>query len=61
MLYVAYNRTDSEVFQRGEILFRVDAWQSDCEEQANKFIRDGYWVPVKREITFNGDMVIWVD
>lgn len=43
-----------------EILFRIDAWDSDCEKKARGFIRNGGWVPVKDEITAMGDRVIWV-
>lgn len=43
-----------------EVLFRVDAWQADCMEQADKFINDNGYLFMKQEITVTGNMVLWV-
>lgn len=43
------------------ILFKIDAWQSDCMTSAKKFLRDEQLYCTKEEITMNGDMVLWVE
>lgn len=43
-----------------EIKFRVDAWVSDCIDQAARFVAENNLTFLDQEITFNGDMVIWV-
>ena len=42
------------------ILARFEAWAQDCMERAEAFIRDGGYKYIDDEITFSGDMVIWV-
>ena len=42
-----------------KILFRVDAWDSDCELKAINFMRDNGLKCVKDEITMNGDRIAW--
>lgn len=44
-----------------EILFRVDAWDTDCEIKAINFLRDHNLRCTKDEITSMGDRLVWVD
>lgn len=44
-----------------KILFRVDAWYIDSEVKANAWIRENGYTPIREEITFMGDKVIWVE
>ncbi len=53
MLYVVEKETD-------KILFRVDAWDIDCERKARSYIKENGLVLLDSEITFMGDMVMWV-
>ena len=53
MLYVVMKATN-------EILWRDDAWDMECENKADDFITAKGPIPVKEEITFMGDKVIWV-
>ena len=59
MLYIVYKGTGN--IKQGTILFKVDAWEQDCEEQARKFIREHYYIPTRQFITLNGDMIIEVE
>lgn len=54
MLYIVKNDTKA-------ILFRVDAWDTDCEIKAINFLRDNNLRCTKDEITMNGDRIVWVD
>ena len=44
-----------------EILFRVDAWDIDCEAKAVEFLRANKLNCVKDEITMSGNRILWVD
>ena len=46
--------------QTEEILFRVDAWDGDLDIKIANFFEENTCKMVKRDITFNGDLVIWV-
>lgn len=59
MLMVVYRGTGN--IAKGTILFKVDAWQKDCMEQARNFIHDGHWIYTENQITINGDMILWVE
>lgn len=59
MLMVAYRGSGN--IAKGTILFKVDAWQQDCMEQAMAYIRKEHWVPTGEEVTLNGNMIIWVE
>ena len=43
-----------------KILWRDDAWDAECVNKANDFITYKGYFKVRREVTFNGDMVIYV-
>lgn len=45
----------------GTILNRCDAWEENGEQRMRRWCRDNGWVLTKVEITFNGDMVLWVE
>ena len=51
MLYV--------VDERGNTLWRDDAWDAECLNKANDFITNESRMIVKKETTFGGDMVLW--
>lgn len=53
MLFIVKRETN-------EILFRVDAWISDCIDRAAKFIAENGLEYQEQEITMMGDMVMWV-
>ena len=53
MLYIVKEETNA-------ILWRDDAWDSECFNKARDFMTCKELIFVKKEITFNGDMVIWV-
>ena len=42
------------------VLFAVDAWSANCEEQARDFVDGDNWFVIRKEITFMGDMIWWV-
>lgn len=42
------------------ILFTVDAWEADCIDKACRWIAENGYEFVSNEITFMGDMVVWV-
>lgn len=44
-----------------KILYRCDAWEAGGELRLRKLAREAGWVPMESEITFSGDMVIWVE
>lgn len=44
-----------------KILFRVDAWDVNCESKTKKFLADEQLYCLKDEITMNGDRVLWVE
>ncbi len=54
MLYIVDNNTK-------KILFKVDAWDSDCETKAIAYLRNNKLRCTKDEITMNGDRIVWVD
>lgn len=43
------------------ILYRIDAWAHNAYENAIETIKTLGYKYAKEEITFNGDMVIWVE
>lgn len=43
-----------------KILFRVDAWDIDCEKKAIRFLNENGLHYIKDEITLNGDRIVWV-
>ena len=43
-----------------KILWKDDAWDCECMNKANDFITYKGYFKVRREVTFNGDMVIYV-
>lgn len=43
-----------------KILARFEAWDKDCIEDANQWATENGYEPVKEQLTFNGDLVIWV-
>ncbi len=53
MLYVAMKDTK-------KIIWRDDAFDCECMNKASDFITSKGLVAVGREVTFSGDMVIWV-
>ena len=53
MFYIVNIKTE-------EILFRVDAWDADLDIKVNNFFKDNPYKMVKRDVTFNGDMILWV-
>lgn len=53
MFYIVNIKTE-------EILFRVDAWDADLDTKVNNFFKDNTYKMVKRDVTFNGDMILWV-
>lgn len=53
MMYVANVETK-------EILFRVDAWDCDCESKAVAFIKENKLRVKDDVITVNGDRIVWV-
>lgn len=53
MMYVAK-------FDTKEILFRVDAWDCDCESKAVAFIRENKLRVKDDVITVNGDRIVFV-
>ena len=46
--------------ERREILAKWDAWYINATAEAEKFIEDNNLEVIEREITFMGNMVIWV-
>lgn len=45
----------------GKILFRIDAWDRDCEKKAREFIRGKKLKVLEDKITMMGDRVVWVE
>ena len=59
MIYVVVRSKDEN--WNGKIVNRCDAWEQDGEARMRREAREAGWVPVDSEITFNGDMIIWVE
>ena len=60
-----YDKGDTEMLyvvreSDKKILWRDDAWDAECVNKANDFITYKGYFKVRREVTFNGDMVIYV-
>lgn len=60
MIYVVV-RNNSNPEWNGKIVNRCDAWEMDGEARMRREACKAGWVPMESEITFNGDMVIWVE
>lgn len=43
-----------------KILARYDAWELDAMENVGQFVQDNDYEIADSEITFNGDMIVWV-
>ena len=54
MLYIARISTK-------EILFKVDAWDINCEAKAVEFLNANKLNCVKDVVTAMGDRILWVD
>ena len=37
-----------------------EAWAANALTEADRYVREHGLVPLDREVTFNGDMIIWV-
>ena len=59
MIYVVVRSTDEN--WNGKIVNRCDAWERDGEKRMRREAREAGWVPMESQITFNGDMIIWVE
>lgn len=59
MIYVVVRSKDSE--WNNKIINRCDAWEADGEKRMRREAHEAGWVPMESEITFNGDMIIWVE
>ena len=59
MIYVVVRSEDEN--WNGKIVNRCDAWEQNGEARMRKEAMEAGWVPMESEITFGGDMIIWVE
>ena len=60
MIYTVV-RNNADPLWNMKIVGRCDAWEQGGEARLRREARDAGWVPMESQITFNGDMIIWVE